>query len=88
VLSHEDLRDRGIKYSRQHIHRLIKRGLFPRPVKIGAGTNAWLENEIDQYLQDRSAERDAKAAPSCASMPVQAPGGRRGSWRRSAAPEA
>jgi prophage regulatory protein len=62
VLSHGDLRDRGIKYSRQHIHRLIKRGLFPRPVKIGAGSNAWLENEIEQYLQDRIAERDAEAA--------------------------
>ena len=68
VLSDEDLRDRGIKYSRQHRHRLIKRGLFPRPVKMGGGTNAWLENEIDQYLQDRIADRDAKAAPSCASM--------------------
>jgi prophage regulatory protein len=61
VLSDEDLPDRGIKYSRQHRHRLIKRGLFPRPLKIGGGTNAWLENEIDQYLQDRIAERDAEA---------------------------
>jgi prophage regulatory protein len=61
MLSHADLQDRGIKYSRQHIHRLVKRGLFPRPVKLGGGTNAWPENEIDQYLEERIAARDAQA---------------------------
>ena len=65
MLSHADLRDRGIRYSKQHIHRLIKRGLFPRPVKLGAGgTNAWLEREIDQYLEDRITARDAQAKPA------------------------
>jgi prophage regulatory protein len=61
MLSHTDLQDRGIKYSRQHILRLVKRGLFPRPVKLGAGTNAWPENEIDDYLKERIAARDAQA---------------------------
>jgi prophage regulatory protein len=60
MLGYEDLRNRGIKYSRQHIHRLIKRDLFPRPVKLGGGTNAWPENEIDQYIEDRIGARDAK----------------------------
>jgi prophage regulatory protein len=63
MLSRADLRDRkGIRYSRQHIHRLVRRGLFPRPIKMGAGsgTNAWIEDEIDDYLRDRVAERDAK----------------------------
>jgi predicted DNA-binding transcriptional regulator AlpA len=61
MLSHEDLRERGTKYSRQHIQRPIERGLFPRPVKLGAGgTNAWPENEIDQYIEDRIAARDAE----------------------------
>jgi prophage regulatory protein len=61
MLNHADLRDRGIPYSRQHIHRLIRRGLFPRPVKLGAGSNAWVEAEIDRYLADRIAVRDAQA---------------------------
>jgi prophage regulatory protein len=63
MLSHADLHDRGIKYSRQHLYRLINRELFPRPVKLGAGSNAWLESEIDEYLRDRVAERDRKRAP-------------------------
>ncbi len=62
MLGYADLRDRGIPYSRQHIHRLVRRGLFPPPAKIGGGSNAWLESEIDDYLRDRVAERDAKRA--------------------------
>ncbi len=60
LLSYADLRDRGIKYSKQHLNRLMKRGLFPRPVKLGAGgINTWLEHEIDRHLEDRIAARDA-----------------------------
>jgi prophage regulatory protein len=63
VLSHADLRDRGIKYSKQHLNRLMKRGLFPRPVKLGSGgINTWLEYEIDRYLEDRIKARDAAGA--------------------------
>jgi prophage regulatory protein len=53
---------KGIKFSRQHLHRLIASGKFPRPVKLGANTNAWPESEIDQYLKDRIAARDSVAA--------------------------
>jgi prophage regulatory protein len=57
----EDLRARGIKYSRQHLHRLIKAGIFPAPIKPGTGGhNAWLESEIEAYQQGRVAERDAR----------------------------
>ena len=61
-----DLRDRGIKYSRQHLERLIKARKFPAPVKPGAGTagagtgaNAWIEHEIDAYIERLIAARDA-----------------------------
>ena len=57
----EDLHALGIRYSRQHLHRLIKAGIFPAPVKPGSGGhNAWLENEIHAYQRARIAERDAK----------------------------
>jgi predicted DNA-binding transcriptional regulator AlpA len=59
-LSAKDLQDRGITFSRQHRHRLIKQGKFPRPVKIGANTNAWPEPEIDAYQEDCIRKRDAK----------------------------
>jgi prophage regulatory protein len=56
-----DLRDRGIKFSRQHLHRLVAAGKFPRPVKIGDATNAWVEDEVDAYLKGRIAARDTAA---------------------------
>jgi prophage regulatory protein len=62
MLDDAALREKGIKFSRQHRQRLIKAGLFPAPAKMGANTNAWLEAEIDAWLQDRVAERDAKRA--------------------------
>lgn len=61
-LGFNDLREKGIPWTRQHTHRLISAGKFPKPVKIGENTNAWPEPEIDQYLKDRIAERDAAAA--------------------------
>lgn len=61
MLSPTDLRDKGIPWTRQHIHRLIRKGEFPRPVKLGAGSNAWIESEIDAWLRARVEQRDASA---------------------------
>jgi prophage regulatory protein len=62
LLGEEELKQKGIKFSRQHRHRLIKAGQFPAPVKIGANTNAWPENEINRWIEGRIAARDATAA--------------------------
>ena len=63
----EDLHARGIRYSRQHLHRLIKAGIFPAPVKPGSGgLNAWIEEEIDAYQRARIAARDEKRANEAA----------------------
>jgi prophage regulatory protein len=59
VLSFPELGERGIRFTRQHLHRLIRAGKFPAPIKIGENTNAWVEPEIDQYMKDRIAARDA-----------------------------
>jgi prophage regulatory protein len=58
MLSAEDLQARGIRFCRQHRDRLIREGKFPRPVKLGAGTNAWPDFEIDEWLAGRIAARD------------------------------
>jgi prophage regulatory protein len=60
LLDLEDLRKRGIKFTRQHLHRLVRNEKFPAPVKVGENTNAWLESEIDQYVKDRIKLRDAQ----------------------------
>jgi prophage regulatory protein len=62
MLSLPDLREKGIKFSRQHLHRLIRAKKFPAPCKLGENTNAWPEPEIDKYLEDRIAVRDERAA--------------------------
>ncbi len=62
LLDDAGLRSLGIRFSRQHLHRLIRQGRFPRPVKIGANRNAWLTTEINDWIAARIAERDAEAA--------------------------
>jgi prophage regulatory protein len=63
VLVFRDLRDRGIPWSRQHIHRLVKAGKFPAPFKLGENTNAWFENVIDQHLE-KIGKAHMETAPS------------------------
>lgn len=59
VLGFRDLKAlKGIPFSRQHIHRLVTAGKFPRPIKLGEATNAWDEREIDSWLNARIVERD------------------------------
>lgn len=53
--------------------REIKAGRFPKPIKIGPRLNAFFEDEIDAYLAQRAAERDAKIAKvsaTAARMPL------------------
>jgi predicted DNA-binding transcriptional regulator AlpA len=62
VLTHRDLQARGIRWTRQHLHRLAKAGKFPQPFKLGDRTNAWTEDQINEYLEQRVAQRDMKTA--------------------------
>jgi prophage regulatory protein len=66
LLSFPELRtEKGIHYTRQHIHRLIRAGRFPKPIKLSGlsnGVNAWPEDEIDQHLERCRIARDGKAS--------------------------
>jgi prophage regulatory protein len=53
--------DRTCK-SRATIYRGIAAGTFPKPVKIGAHSIAFVESEIDAWIAARTAERDGAAA--------------------------
>jgi prophage regulatory protein len=57
LLNRNDLRAKGIPWSRQHLFRKVAANEFPRPVKLGAGTNTWLESEVDEWIRARAAER-------------------------------
>lgn len=48
--------------SRSEIYRRIAAGDFPQPVKIGLRSTAFNAAEVDRWIADRIAARDAKAA--------------------------
>ena len=49
-------------YSRAWIYELIKKNSFPKPVKIGSRSIAFVESEIDAWINERIAERDGVGA--------------------------
>ena len=57
-----DLAAKGISYSDMHLWQLEKSGKFPKRVSITPGRRAWVEAEIDAWVQARIAERDGEAA--------------------------
>jgi prophage regulatory protein len=61
-MRYEDLPANGVFYSKTQVWRLEKRGQFPRRVPIGPGRHGWVEDEIDQFIADRIAARDAANA--------------------------
>ena len=48
--------------ARSTIYDAIRAGTFPRPVPLGGRTVAWSSTEVQQWIADRIAARDAKAA--------------------------
>lgn len=64
LLGDQDLRDLGITYERSYRCQLIKKGLFPKPVKPAGrrGKNYWIADEINSWISDRIAARDGAEA--------------------------
>jgi predicted DNA-binding transcriptional regulator AlpA len=62
ILSHGDLKARGIRFSRQWIAKLVAAGKFPRPIQMGAATVGFIEAEVDEWIADRIRERDQAGA--------------------------
>lgn len=48
--------------SRQSIYRLIAKGDFPSPVKLGKRTSTWDSREVEAWIASRIAARNAKGA--------------------------
>ncbi|MEP6906786.1 MAG: AlpA family phage regulatory protein [Pseudoxanthomonas sp.] len=57
---YDELKQRGIPYSRVHLARLIEAGEFPAPVKLSSGGRiAFLSTELDDWMAQRAAARSA-----------------------------
>ncbi|EHT0667937.1 AlpA family transcriptional regulator [Escherichia coli] len=44
---------RSTGYGRAWIYRLISLGRFPKPVKIGSRSVAFIESEVDEWINQR-----------------------------------
>lgn len=45
--------------SKTVIYREMRKGAFPRPITVGAGSARWLRTELRDYLMQRVTERYA-----------------------------
>jgi len=46
-----------IPKSRTTLYRWSKEGIFPKPVPVGPSGIAWVESEIDQYIEEQKEKR-------------------------------
>lgn len=46
--------------SKSAIYMKIQQGEFPRAVSLGERARAWLEHEIDAWIEERAKARDPK----------------------------
>lgn len=47
--------ERRVGFKRAYIYKMIARGDFPRPVKIGKRAVAWVEATVDDWIRGRIA---------------------------------
>jgi prophage regulatory protein len=60
LLTFADLKARGIPWTRVHVGRLEAAGKFPQHIDLGENSIAWFEDEIDDFLEEKAAERDRR----------------------------
>jgi prophage regulatory protein len=51
----------GISYTDDHLRRLEKKGLFPKPIQLGPGRVAYVAAEIDAWLEAKANARKGTA---------------------------
>ena len=61
LLSKKEVREK-VLYSPAHIARLEAAGLFPKRVQLGVGRVGWVDEEVENWIRNRIALRDASTA--------------------------
>jgi prophage regulatory protein len=51
----------AVGVSERTLYDLMRRGIFPKPAKIGK-MSVWVDEEVDQWMHARLAERAIEAA--------------------------
>jgi prophage regulatory protein len=47
-------------FQKSSIYNRVAEGTFPRPVNLGARAVAWVEDEIQEWIDSRISERDKR----------------------------
>ena len=67
LVSKKELRSvLGVPYSPQHIARLEAVGLFPKRIQLGPNRVAWLQAEVEKWIEERIT---ASRAPGTKMLP-------------------
>lgn len=53
---------RRVGYGKAWVYKLIAQNCFPKPVKIGTRSIAFIESEVDEWINQRIAESRGVAA--------------------------
>ena len=59
VLRRAEVQQR-VGMGRSTLYAAIAEGRFPRPVKLGVRAVGWVSSEVDEWIEARVAERDAR----------------------------
>ncbi|MEQ9888226.1 helix-turn-helix transcriptional regulator [Pectobacterium zantedeschiae] len=49
-------------YGKAWLYKLISQERFPKPVKIGSRSIAFVESEVNEWIEQRISERDSLSA--------------------------
>jgi len=53
---------KGVSYSKVQLWRLERQGKFPKRITVGPQRYAWIESELDKWIESRIRARDEAAA--------------------------
>lgn len=62
LISRKEVREK-VLYSFAHIARLEAAGLFPKRVPLGPGRVGYVDEEIEDWIKRRIAQRDQRTDP-------------------------
>ena len=48
--------------SRSYIYALAQQGSFPKPIKLSERSSAWVQSELEEWIDSRIALRDQEVA--------------------------
>jgi prophage regulatory protein len=62
LIDYRGLKEKGIKYSKSSLWNLEKQNKFPKRIYLSQVRVAWVESEIDKWINARIAARNSKNA--------------------------